>query len=116
MSSRAISLAIFQPKSTSSSSRRLSFAPAINPAVATESSRNVVAGNRSTSTLTNSSAIAAKMDSALRCLSLPQHHHRFHIRPKIKQVFRRNLSRHDRVMDFVLIKKLQEPIELSDAH
>src|SRR3989440_63995 len=35
---------------------------------------------------------------------------------KINQFFRRDLSRHDRVMDFVLVKKLQEPIELSDAH
>src|SRR6266404_5560308 len=45
-----------------------------------------------------------------------QKHQRFQIRTQIKQVFRRDLSGHDRVMDFVLIKKLQEPIELSDAH
>src|SRR5260370_35560520 len=45
-----------------------------------------------------------------------QQHQRFPIRTEIEKVLRRDLSGHDCVMDFVLIKELQEPIELSDAH
>src|ERR1700736_851089 len=40
---------------------------------------------------------------------------RFHIRPQVEKILRRNLAGHDRPMNFVFPKKLQQSAQLSDA-
>ena len=40
---------------------------------------------------------------------------RFHIRPQIEKIFRRNLAGHDRAMNFVFPKKFQQATQLTDA-
>ena len=63
------------------------FGPASNPDDAKESSRNVVAGKSITSIAASSLAIAAKMDSALRCLSLPSNINAFQSGRRSKRFF-----------------------------
>ena len=116
MSSRAISLAIFQPKSTSSSS------------LATElRSRDQ---SRRRKRIFEKCCRRQKIDIypgqficdrgkdgfGIALFELSQQKQRFQIRTQIEKILRRDLSGHDCVMNFVFVKEFQEPIQLSDAH
>ena len=116
ISSRLISRAISRPNATSSSSRRVSFRPAIKPA-----GRQAIVEKRSRGQERDVGARQLVTDGGedgfrVAPFQSREQKQRFPIRPQVEEILRRDLPGHDCVSDSGVPETRDQLAQLADSH